>query len=276
MLPTESERDWTEDFGHENGRYICRCFKCNAQFYGHKRRVMCRICHTGAAMTKSPAPLPADVESIAKRHQLAEDSTKGAGEWLADYASDAHADRGALLAYVRTLAAQVAGMEAQPLVPQAFVDQIVSEMVGMGLPVEMTHKNNFKPNYIPTDWLKCADREEEIAMCLVEGWSSKRAMIALMWLLLKRPAALKATPQPHDAERARELVNSIRSRSIDNGDWFVSTTQAQTDLICAFAEVRAQEREACAKVAETLRINGSLTRDGHFIATAIREGKHHV
>ncbi|MGH8678714.1 MAG: hypothetical protein ACREUQ_10230 [Burkholderiales bacterium] len=33
----ESERDWKEDFGHENGRYLCNCFKCKEQFFGHKR-----------------------------------------------------------------------------------------------------------------------------------------------------------------------------------------------------------------------------------------------
>ena len=37
-------RDWTEDAGHENGRYNCVCVKCNNVFIGHKRRVMCKVC----------------------------------------------------------------------------------------------------------------------------------------------------------------------------------------------------------------------------------------
>ena len=36
--------DWTEDFGHENGRYQCRCVVCHVMFYGHKRRVTCKAC----------------------------------------------------------------------------------------------------------------------------------------------------------------------------------------------------------------------------------------
>ena len=37
------------------------------------------------------------LEQIRAAHQRAEDSTKGAGEWLADYAGDAHEHRGRLL-----------------------------------------------------------------------------------------------------------------------------------------------------------------------------------
>lgn len=59
-MPVESDRDWREDFGHENGRYICHCFKCNAQFYGHKRRIICKLCHT-PPMTPTPAP-PSDAD----------------------------------------------------------------------------------------------------------------------------------------------------------------------------------------------------------------------
>lgn len=37
-------RDWSEDFGHENGRYMCQCFICDSTFFGHKRRVVCKQC----------------------------------------------------------------------------------------------------------------------------------------------------------------------------------------------------------------------------------------
>jgi len=39
------EKDWTEDFSHENGNYTCICHKCKAQFIGHKRRITCRECY---------------------------------------------------------------------------------------------------------------------------------------------------------------------------------------------------------------------------------------
>ena len=37
-------RDWSEDFSHENGRYVCICYRCGQQFQGHKRRVCCKVC----------------------------------------------------------------------------------------------------------------------------------------------------------------------------------------------------------------------------------------
>lgn len=37
-------RNWTEDAGHENGNYECRCVECEQPFIGHKRRVLCKAC----------------------------------------------------------------------------------------------------------------------------------------------------------------------------------------------------------------------------------------
>ncbi len=37
-------RNWTEDFSHENGRYMNSCLYCLGKFVGHKRRVSCREC----------------------------------------------------------------------------------------------------------------------------------------------------------------------------------------------------------------------------------------
>ena len=42
-------------------------------------------------------------EQIKAAHQRAEDSTKGAGEWLADFGSDAHEHRGILIKEVERL-----------------------------------------------------------------------------------------------------------------------------------------------------------------------------
>ena len=39
-----SNRDWPEDFSHENGNYSCRCVHCGKPFIGHKRRVTCKQC----------------------------------------------------------------------------------------------------------------------------------------------------------------------------------------------------------------------------------------
>ena len=38
--------NWPEDASHENGDYECSCVKCKATFYGHKRRVICKVCAT--------------------------------------------------------------------------------------------------------------------------------------------------------------------------------------------------------------------------------------
>ena len=39
-----SDRDWREDWPHENGQYICRCSQCQQTFIGYKRRVICKAC----------------------------------------------------------------------------------------------------------------------------------------------------------------------------------------------------------------------------------------
>ncbi len=38
--------DWPEDSHLENGNYWCKCVTCEADFIGHKRRVVCRECST--------------------------------------------------------------------------------------------------------------------------------------------------------------------------------------------------------------------------------------
>lgn len=39
-----SERDWTEDFEHENGKYANNCIFCRENFFGYKQRVFCKSC----------------------------------------------------------------------------------------------------------------------------------------------------------------------------------------------------------------------------------------
>jgi hypothetical protein len=40
----EDPRSFSEDFEHENGKYLNRCISCNELFLGLKRRVVCKLC----------------------------------------------------------------------------------------------------------------------------------------------------------------------------------------------------------------------------------------
>lgn len=42
--PGSSPRDWSEDLAHENGHYFNHCHVCGVAFFGHKRRVTCKLC----------------------------------------------------------------------------------------------------------------------------------------------------------------------------------------------------------------------------------------
>lgn len=71
-LPNRSERDWEEDFEHENGNYSNRCMECKLYFYGYKRRVICKKCSTP------------DWVELAKRRppEDTKDNKAWAGAWL--------------------------------------------------------------------------------------------------------------------------------------------------------------------------------------------------
>lgn len=45
--------NWPEDASHENGDYECLCYICQKPFYGHKRRVVCKVCASPASKEKS-------------------------------------------------------------------------------------------------------------------------------------------------------------------------------------------------------------------------------
>lgn len=52
-MNTVCDRDWPEDFEHENGNYMNTCCECRNTFTGHKRRFICKACSTsqgGAAV----------------------------------------------------------------------------------------------------------------------------------------------------------------------------------------------------------------------------------
>lgn len=44
MHVNNQERNWKEDFHLENGNYMNKCMYCSEAFFGHKRRVVCRLC----------------------------------------------------------------------------------------------------------------------------------------------------------------------------------------------------------------------------------------
>lgn len=58
------DRDWEEDFTHENGQYICHCCICDLNFIGYKRRAVCKSC---AATPKAVS------DALLSPHRLPED-----------------------------------------------------------------------------------------------------------------------------------------------------------------------------------------------------------
>jgi hypothetical protein len=68
ILPRTGMRDWSEDHAHENGWYQCKCATCEQMFYGHKRRVMCKVCSRAPA-ADSAATEQADVAQKRARRE---------------------------------------------------------------------------------------------------------------------------------------------------------------------------------------------------------------
>ena len=46
MRSKNLNRDWTDDFVHENGNYLCTCWQCHREFAGNKHRMICKVCDT--------------------------------------------------------------------------------------------------------------------------------------------------------------------------------------------------------------------------------------
>lgn len=44
MIKEAEERNFPEDYSHENGNYRNICCLCKNEFKGHKRRVICKKC----------------------------------------------------------------------------------------------------------------------------------------------------------------------------------------------------------------------------------------
>jgi hypothetical protein len=75
-------RDWTGDYAHENGNYMCVCATCGEQFFGNKCRVICRVC-----ANSGPEPEPPSDEGAGTP---AEDAKRVAvaGDWPGPFRFD--------------------------------------------------------------------------------------------------------------------------------------------------------------------------------------------
>lgn len=95
---TKPEKDWPEDFSHENGMYYCRCVSCKELFIGYKRRVVCRECSeempkTRTSNTSNPIDFPKETErydvvidTLQKHYDKLWDMSKNKEEWgVMDY-----------------------------------------------------------------------------------------------------------------------------------------------------------------------------------------------
>lgn len=73
-------------------------------------------------------------------------------------------------------------VDTPPATPQECVQEIVNRMRERGYPVEMTHKSGFRKDHIPTQLMGSWEShfEENFARCLVEGYESKSAFVALI------------------------------------------------------------------------------------------------
>lgn len=52
----EDPRSFPEDAHHENGQYMCYCLSCCRNFYGHKRRIVCKLCTAEGDYLKEKKP----------------------------------------------------------------------------------------------------------------------------------------------------------------------------------------------------------------------------
>lgn len=68
------EKDWPEDWGHENGQYYCRCMYCRDMFIGYKRRVVCKQC---SSIETKQTP-----ENPTIKHLLSCVKTDTSGKWI--------------------------------------------------------------------------------------------------------------------------------------------------------------------------------------------------
>lgn len=62
VMGATDERNWTEDFSHENGEYQNLCIQCGCIFIGHKRRHICKVCAHPAPAVPNPLQALTDIQ----------------------------------------------------------------------------------------------------------------------------------------------------------------------------------------------------------------------
>lgn len=106
----EEARSWPEDFAHENGRYMCKCHRCDQIFHGHKRRVTCKVCHA--------APQASEADDLIGALGQCRDAfpiPATAGSPLDLLWQEAMSDPAAVPAYVKACASNGHASEAVPV-----------------------------------------------------------------------------------------------------------------------------------------------------------------
>ena len=61
---TELERNWPEDYPHENGCYQNKCSMCGNLFLGMKRRPICKLCFATASADYTKMDTHASAEKV--------------------------------------------------------------------------------------------------------------------------------------------------------------------------------------------------------------------
>lgn len=90
---THEDRNWTEDYAHENGNYINKCYRCQLYFKGHKRRPECRKCHNAEP----------DWAEIAKMQKPEDNKCAHAGCW----------SQGEMVGFARCMTTHVEPLQAK-------------------------------------------------------------------------------------------------------------------------------------------------------------------
>lgn len=225
-------------------------------------------------MTKSPAPLP-DVEEMATLI-AAIDGAPTLEQWAA-------IDR--VPTMLRTLASQVAWLEASERkareeLATALLDRLQDGNRASGGEIERAceawHNADLDSSRSWTPWADCLPHyKDHVRTCISAAIAALKAtpkpddawQEAQFKTTLGHMPVGAATPQPDDAQRADILVEEWANNcgSVRIEPRFMC--DLARDIANSYAEIRAQEREACAKFLD----NGGF----RLIAAAIREGKHH-
>ena len=69
---TELERNWPEDYPHENGCYQNKCSICGSIFLGMKRRPVCKVCYNASTPDITPDLCCGITDSVVSQGEMFE------------------------------------------------------------------------------------------------------------------------------------------------------------------------------------------------------------